>query len=74
MTDKQPPEGSAEDPVEGSKSDKDKLCPCGSGKDYELCCIKEYDDIMETRAKLKAALSDPHKAKELANLIKQAKS
>ena len=51
----------------------DSMCPCGSGKTYENCCKKEYDQIMETRAKLKAALADPEKAKELADLIKQTK-
>ena len=52
----------------------DELCPCGSEKPYLECCKKEYDDIMATRAKLKAALSDPNQAKELAKLIKQAKT
>jgi uncharacterized protein YchJ len=56
-----------------SNTPDDELCPCGSGKVYEDCCKKEYDQIMETRAKLKAALADPGKAKELANLIKKAK-
>lgn len=51
----------------------DELCPCGSGKAYEACCKKEYDQIMVTRAKLKAALADPSKAKELADLLKQSK-
>ena len=51
----------------------DELCPCGSGKPYENCCKKEYDQIMDTRAKLKAALADPEKAKELAELLKQSK-
>ena len=48
-------------------------CPCGSGKAFKECCQKEYDQIMDTRAKLKAALSDPSKAKELADLINQHK-
>lgn len=61
-------------PSDGDNPDNHELCPCGSTKPYEQCCKKEYDDIMETRAKLKAALQDPTKAKELANLIKQAKS
>lgn len=56
-----------------SNTPDDELCPCGSGKVYEDCCKKEFDQIMETRAKLKAALADPSKAKELANLIKKAK-
>jgi len=48
----------------------DELCPCGSGKQYEECCKKEYDHINAAKEKLKQAMSDPQKAKELKDILK----
>lgn len=59
--------------TDDNKPQDDELCPCGSGKPYEACCKKEYDNIMATRSKLKAALDDPKKSKELMELIKKNK-
>jgi len=55
------------------KQNPDDLCPCGSGKKFEDCCKKEYDAINAARDKLKAAMKDPIKAKELKKLLKQHK-
>jgi len=52
----------------------DELCPCGSGKLFSECCDKEYKRIMAAREKIKAALADPKKQKELGDLLKQAKN
>ncbi|MGR6874379.1 SEC-C metal-binding domain-containing protein [Pseudomonas sp. HK3] len=51
----------------------DELCPCGSGKEYEACCKKEYDHTNAAREKLKAAMGDPAKAKELKDLLNNIK-
>ncbi len=51
----------------------DKFCPCGSGKDFEQCCKKEYDALNMARAKLKAAMKDPIRAQELKKLLKEHK-
>ena len=51
----------------------DELCPCGSGKLYEQCCKKEYDAINMAKEKLKAAMKDPKKAKELKKLLEDNK-
>lgn len=48
---------------------EDKLCPCGSGKDYEQCCKKEFDRANSAREKLKAAMSNPEKVQELKELL-----
>lgn len=48
----------------------DELCPCGSGKDYQDCCKKAFDQANSAREKLKAAMSNPEKAKELKELLK----
>ncbi len=50
-----------------------ELCPCGSGKNYLVCCKKEYDAINMAREKLKLAMSDPSTAKELKKLIRDNK-
>jgi len=55
------------------KQNTDELCPCGSGKKFEDCCKKEYDAINSARDKLKAAMKDPIRAKELKKLLKQHK-
>lgn len=52
---------------------EDQLCPCGSGKPYEECCKKAYDQANQARDKLKAAMQDPTKAKELKELLEQMK-
>ncbi len=54
-------------------TEENELCPCGSGKAYNACCKKEYDAANSARERLKAALTDPTKAKELAELLKSAK-
>ncbi len=51
----------------------DELCPCGSGKNYNQCCKKEYDAINSAREKLKEAMLDPQKAKELKKLLEDNK-
>lgn len=51
----------------------DELCPCGSGKPFEDCCKKEYDHANSARDKIKQAMSDPEKAKELKELLKNIK-
>ncbi len=48
-----------------------ELCPCESGKTFEQCCKKEYDSANLAREKLKAAMLDPIKAKELRELLKK---
>lgn len=52
--------------------DNEELCPCGSGNPFDTCCKQQYDAINETREKLKQAMQDPDKAKELKALLKQA--
>jgi uncharacterized protein YchJ len=52
---------------------EDTLCPCGSTKDFDQCCKKEYDALNTARAKLKAAMMDPIKAQELKKLLKENK-
>ena len=52
---------------------EDELCPCGSGKAFDKCCKKEYDHTNAAREKLKKAMSDPEKAKELKELLKNLK-
>lgn len=52
---------------------EDELCPCGSGKAFDECCKKEYDHTNAAREKLKQAMSDPEKAKELKELLKNVK-
>ncbi|WP_283785900.1 SEC-C metal-binding domain-containing protein [Bermanella sp. WJH001] len=54
-------------------SQDDELCPCGSGKLYEECCKKEYDRTNAAREKIKQAMSDPKKASELKELLKNLK-
>lgn len=49
--------------------DKD-LCPCESGKPYDECCKKAYDQGNARQAILDA-LKDPKKAKELKELLNQ---
>jgi len=49
---------------------QDDSCPCGSGKLYEQCCKIEYDRANAARDKLKAALNNPDKNKELQALLK----
>jgi uncharacterized protein YchJ len=51
----------------------DELCPCGSGKKYEDCCKKEFDHANSAREKLKIAMSNPEKAQELKELLKNMK-
>lgn len=51
----------------------DESCPCGSGLNYEDCCKKQYDQANRAREKLKQALNDPDKKKELDNILKQIK-
>jgi hypothetical protein len=55
-------------------NEKDESCPCGSGKLYQECCKKEYDDANDTRDKLKKALDDPSKSLEIKELLKQFQS
>ncbi|MEY8204415.1 MAG: hypothetical protein RPR40_04995 [Bermanella sp.] len=55
------------------KQNNDPSCPCGSGKDFDLCCKKAYDAINSARHKLKAAMKDPITAQELKKLLKQHK-
>ncbi len=50
------------------------LCPCESGKTYELCCKKEYDAMNMAREKLRAAMKDPIKAQELRELLLKEKN
>jgi uncharacterized protein YchJ len=52
---------------------EDTLCPCGSSKDFDQCCKKEYDALNTARAKLKAAMMDPIRAQELKKLLKENK-
>ena len=47
-------------------------CPCGSGKPYEECCKKEFDEA-NAKEKLKEAMSNPDKAKELKELMERMK-
>lgn len=51
----------------------DELCPCGSEKPYEKCCKKAYDQANQARDKIKAAMQDPKKAKELKALLEKMK-
>ena len=51
-----------------------EFCPCGSGKQYELCCKKEFDHKNQAKERLQQALSSPDKSKELMDLLEQAKS
>jgi uncharacterized protein YchJ len=53
-------------------TEDDKQCPCGSGKIYEDCCKKEFD-AANTKEKLKQAMSNPDKAKELKALMERMK-
>ncbi|GAA6133627.1 hypothetical protein NBRC116188_04160 [Oceaniserpentilla sp. 4NH20-0058] len=48
----------------------EELCPCGSGKPFDTCCKKEYDHANAAREKIKQAMSDPKKAQELKDLLK----
>lgn len=52
-------------------SNDDELCPCGSGKQYDECCKKEFDHANSAREKIKQAMNDPAKAKELKDLLDQ---
>lgn len=55
----------------------DELCPCGSGKPFDECCNKEYEQANQreqAKDKLKQAMSDPKKAKELKELMEKFKN
>lgn len=54
-------------------SDDKELCPCESGKLYEDCCKKAYDQGNARQAILDA-LKDPKKAEELKELLKSNQS
>jgi uncharacterized protein YchJ len=58
---------------------QDQSCPCGSGKDYQDCCKKEFDRLNTENAvkagiksKIKAALANSNTKIELQELLKQA--
>lgn len=56
---------------------QDQSCPCGSGKDYQNCCKKEFDRINTenaVKAKIKAALANTDTKIELHELLKQAEN
>jgi len=55
-------------------SDQDESCPCGSGKLYDDCCKKAFDEANNIRDKLKKALDDPSKSLEIKELLKQFQS
>jgi hypothetical protein len=53
----------------------DQSCPCGSGKDYQDCCKKEFDRLNTENTvteKIKAALANTNTKIELQELLKQA--
>ena len=55
-------------------NEADESCTCGSGKLYQECCKKEYDDVNDPRDRLKKALDDPNKSLEIKELLKQFQS
>jgi hypothetical protein len=54
---------------------QDPSCPCGSNKDYQNCCKKEFDRLNSEDAikiKIKTALRNANTKIEIQELLKQA--
>jgi hypothetical protein len=56
---------------------QDQSCPCGSDKNYQDCCKKEFDRLNTenaVKAKIKAALGNTNTKTEIQELLKQAEN